>query len=206
MAMGETKTAGITVSAEIIGSSDIILNYSGLPGNLPANYGNTAYLWQSEMIPYNMPPLQAQSIPSNTQAGSVDISNLQLRMVPYIIGYAVGPETGNICSWVSIAADGANSTFETSLQLVEVTPQLLAVRYVTPDGNQPALYGQSIGLWQGPYASYTQPPIASVSVLNNMSQGSLVLQAMIMVGMTYTVGYFMGQKPTTLAASCTFTT
>jgi hypothetical protein len=39
-----------------------------------------------------------------------------------------------------------------------------------------------------------------------MSQGSLALQAMIMRGMTYSVGYFMGQKPTTLAASCTFTT
>jgi hypothetical protein len=206
MALSETKTAGTTVSAQIVGSSDIILNYSGLPGNLPAAYGNTAYLWQSKWIPYDYPPLQEQAIPTNTQAGSVDIGNLQLQRLPYIVGYAVGPETSSICSWVSIAADDTSSTFQTSLQLVEVTAQLVAVRYETPDGNQPALYAQSIGLWQGPYASYTQPPIASISVPTNMSQGSLVLRAPILTGTIYTLGYLMGQKPTTLAASCTFNT
>ncbi|HEV7600345.1 MAG TPA: hypothetical protein VGO49_08800 [Bradyrhizobium sp.] len=96
--MNETKTAGITVNAKIVGSNDIILNYNSLNGNLPASYGNPAYLRQSEWIPYNMPPLRAQSIPSNTQAGSVDIGNLQIQRVPYIIGYAVGPEIANICS------------------------------------------------------------------------------------------------------------
>src|SRR5437660_7706562 len=105
MAMSITKTAVTMVSARIVGSSDIILNYDCLTGNQPANYGNIAYLWQSEWIPYNMPPLQQQAIPSNTQSGSVNIGNLQLQRVPYIIGYAVGPKTANICSWVSIAAD-----------------------------------------------------------------------------------------------------
>jgi hypothetical protein len=206
MALNATNTAVTTVSAQIVGSSDIILYYNGLPGNQPANYGNTAYLWQSERIPYNIPPLQQQAILTDTQSGSVGIGNLQLQRVPYIIGYAVGPETANICSWVSIAADRTSSTFETSLEVIDVTSQLVAVRYATPDGNQPALSGQSISLWMGPYASYTQPPRASVQVANNPAKGTLVLQAMIMVGTTYTVGYLMGQKPTTLAASCTFTT
>jgi hypothetical protein len=125
-------------------------------------------------------------------------------MQPYTIGYAVGPEVTNICSWVSIAPNGSTSTFQTSVQVVNVSRQMVVVQYETPAGNQPPVYRQWIGLWQGPEPSYTIPPIASVAVARNHSRGSIELQAMIVPGMTYSVGYFMGQPQTTLAASCTF--
>jgi hypothetical protein len=111
-----------------VGSSIMILKHSCLLGNQPNSYGNTAFLWQAPFIPYGMPPLATQAIPGNVQNGSVAISNLQLQMVPYIVGYAVGPAVENICSSVSIAADGSTSAFQTSIKVVEVTAQMVAVQ------------------------------------------------------------------------------
>jgi hypothetical protein len=177
-----------------------------MPGNQPADYGNTAFLWgEPEIVPYGTPPLAAQPIPTNLENGVVDLGNLQLQERTYTVGYAVGPEVKNTCSWVSIAIDGTTSTFQTSVQVVYVAQQMVAVQYETPAGNQPPVYGQWIGLWEGPSASHTIPPVASVQIAGNFSRGTIELEALIIVGSTYSVGYFMGQKQTTLAASCTFT-
>jgi hypothetical protein len=154
MATNETATGGTTVSAQMLGNGAILLlTYSGMPGNHPAVYGNTAFLWQTMGlggIPYNTAPLQTQQIPTNTQAGDIAFKNLPVRKQPYIIGYSVGLEIANICSSVSIAADGATSAFQTSVHVLNVTSQMVSVAYNTPPGNLPVRAGQWIGLWQGP--------------------------------------------------------
>jgi hypothetical protein len=206
MATNQT-TAGTTVSAEAVSANNILLKFAGMPGNQPASYSNTVFLWQEpQIIPYAMPPLASQVIPTNNENGEVVLANLQLQMQPYTVGYAVGPEVTNVCSWVSIAPDGATTTFQTSLQVVAVSLQMVVVQYETPAGCQPGVYGHWIGLWQGPSASHTIPPIASVQIGANNSQGNIALEVPnVLPGKTYSVGYFMGQKQTTLAASCTFT-
>jgi hypothetical protein len=206
MATNETA-AGTTVSAQLLGNGDILLKYSGMPGNHPGAFGNMAFLWQFGLkgIPYGTAPLQAQPIQNNTQAGEILFKTLPVQKQPYIIGYAVGLAVATVCSSVSIAADGTTSAFQTSVNVLNGTSQMVSVAYNTPPGNQPERSGQWIGLWQGPAPSYTTPPVASVQINSNNSAGSIALQATILAGATYSLGYFMAKGQTTLAASCTFT-
>jgi hypothetical protein len=205
MAMSETTTAGTTVGAEIAGSSDIILKYNGMRGNQPASYGNTAFLWQEpQIIPYSMPPMAAQPIPTNAENGAVLLKQPAARDAAVhhrICRRARGYEhlfVGIDCpQWLDLDVPD----FGSGGQRLPAN----GGRSIRNAGRKPApVYRQWIGLWQGPEPSYTIPPIASVAVASNHSRGSIELQAMIVPGMTYSVGYFMGQPQTTLAASCTF--
>ncbi|HEV7878565.1 hypothetical protein [Bradyrhizobium sp.] len=207
MAVDQTTTAGTSVTAVAVTANNLLLEFVGMPGNQPASYDNTVFLWQEpQIIPYAMPPLASQAIPINAESGTVDIGNLELVMQPYTAGYAVGPEVTNVCSWVSIAPDGTvTTTFQTSLQLFSLSAQMVSVQYETPAGCQPRAYGHWIGFWEGPSASHIIPPIASVQIAANNSRGNITLEVPnLLSGKACSVGYFMGQKQTTLAASCTF--
>jgi len=210
LSLATTASAGTTVNAFAVAGTDIILSYNTLSGNQPSTYANTAFLWQNpNAIPYNQAPLASQAVPTNTQSGSMDFGGLQIQSAAYTIGYATGPNVTNICSWVSIpASTGPNTTFQSSIWTTPdgVKPDVVLVYYDTPVGNQPQTSGQWIGIWQGTIPSYTIAPLAKVLITNNNSTSQVPLIVTLLRGTSYCLGYFMGTKQTTLAASYYFQT
>jgi hypothetical protein len=210
LSLTSTSSVGTTVSAAAISGTDILLSYLTMPGNQPSTYANTAFIWQSDSsIPYNTAPLSSQSVPTNTQNGSMDFGGLAVQSKAYTIGYAVGPNVSNICSWVSIpAGTGPNTTFQSSVWTTPdgILPDIVLVHYDTPVGNQPQTNSQWIGIWQGSAPSYTTAPLAKVAINNNNATSQIGLPVTLLRSTTYCLGYFMGQKQTTLASSFVFST
>jgi hypothetical protein len=193
-----------------VGPSLIVYSYNTLSGNQPSTYGNTAFLWQNgPFLPYNQTPLASQPVSGNSQSGSVNFSNLQIQNKDYIVGYSVGPNVQNICSWAYIPPGGSpgNSlAFQTMISMASIATDGVVVNYETPDGNAPQSGSQWIGIWQGPVASYTTPALAQANVSSNVSAGQVPIPVTLLRGTQYTVAYFMGAKQTMMAATCSFTT
>lgn len=211
LSMVSTAGIGTTVTAPSVTGTQIQLAYNTMPGNQPSTYSNTVFIWQSgAAIPYNQKPLGSQPVPTNTQSGSMTFKDLQVQTKDYIIGYAVGSDPGNICAWVYIppVGGGDNQTFQTMLSVPAggIQPDTVLVTYSTPAGNTPQSNSQSIAIWQGTIASFTAAPLAQVSCSTNNSQDQIGLPVTLLRGTTYTLGYLMGKKQTTLAAAFTFST
>ncbi|HEV7881028.1 hypothetical protein [Bradyrhizobium sp.] len=205
-----TSSVGTSVNAHAVGNTIILLSYNTMPGNQPSSYSNTAFIWQgSGAIPYNQNPLSSTPVSGNTQSGSTPFSGLEVQTKDYIIGYAVGPNVSNICSWVSIpAGSGTPTTYQTSVWTTPdgVLPDVVLVYYDTPVGNQPQTNNQWIGIWQGAAPSYTVAPLAQTPVGNNNATGQVALSVTLLRGTTYSLAYFTGQKQTTMASSFLFST
>ncbi|HEY6327915.1 MAG TPA: hypothetical protein VI756_01165 [Blastocatellia bacterium] len=203
----------------------VVLGFNTLPGNMPNTYGNFAALWQGTgEIPWSAQPLAIQPIATNTPSGTIAFTGLDLHGNAYVLGYSVGPtktggeaqKYGNICSTVSIPPGGGpTQDFQTSLALLYVGPDQVLVRFSTPGGYRPAANRNWLGLWQGMEASYSQRPQYSTPITADSNFGTGTFSgAQILVGTTYTIGYFMsgwigaGQanEQTALACSITFTT
>jgi hypothetical protein len=210
LSLVSTNSTGTTVNAQAISGTDILLSYNTMPGNQPSSYSNTAFIWQaSGAIPYNQAPLSSQAVSTNTQNGSMDFSDLEVQAKAYVIGYAVGSNVANICSWVSIPpGTGSTTTYQSSVWTTPdgVLPDVVLVHYDTPVGNQPQTNSQWIGIWQGAAPSYTTPPLAQTPVGNNNATGQVGLAVTLLRGTTYSLAYFMGQKQTTMASSYVFST
>ena len=195
-----------TMSADSIG-----LSYDTMPGNSPEEYKNFVALWQNQIqIPWNLAPLNRWPIPSNSQSGSMMADNLALTVNSYILGYAVGPEIGNICSTAFIPAGtfdpGKVILFQTSVSIVYISSTGVVVHYETPPGYEPGKNKNWIGIWIGSIVPYGEPPMKKVEVSGNTSVGDLAIDGiMLKRGTTYSVGYFTGPDQTNLAASVTFT-
>ena len=205
-----SASAGTTVTAPSVTGTSILLAYNTLPGNQPSIYSNTVFIWQNpDGIPYNQTPLSSQAVPGNSQSGSMNFSDLQVQAKAYTIGYATGPTVSSICSWVSVPAGmGPNTTFQTSITVrpESIQPDIVLVNYDTPVGNQPQTAGQWIAIWQGSAPSYTVAPLAKVLINNNNATSQIGLPVTLLRGTAYCIGYFMGAKQTTLAASFNFST
>jgi hypothetical protein len=202
---------GTTVNATAISGTQILLSYNTMPGNQPSTYSNTAFIWQSgPTIPYNQKPAGSQPVPTNTQSGSMVFKDLQISTKDYIIGYAVGSDPGNICSWVYIppVGGGDNQTFQTSVSVPAggILPDVVLVMYQTPAGNQPQSNSQWVGIWQGSVASFTVAPLAQIACSTNNAVDQIGLPVTLLRSTTYTIGFMMGKKQTTLAAAFTFST
>ncbi|MFC6296597.1 hypothetical protein GNF76_08245 [Pseudomonas sp. CCM 7893] len=205
-----STSTGTTVDAPSVTGTDIIVVYNTMPGNQPSTCSNTVFLYQADAaIPYNQKPQASQAVPTNSQSGSMDFSGLQVQNKPYIIGYATGPDVTQICSWVLVPAGmGPNTTFQTSISVPPggIQPDVVLVSYDTPVGNQPQSAGQWLGIWQGSAPSYTVTPLSKVAIGNNNATSQIGLPVTLLRGTSYCIGYFMGPKQTTLAASFNFST
>jgi hypothetical protein len=219
-----SSTTQLVVTSAV--ADQISVAYNTMPGNQPNTYGNYVAIWQnSDSIPWNTDPLQTQQIVSNTQAGDMIFSGLNITVNSYIIGYGVGPQLtgtgvqkqGNICSTVFVPAvgGGAPTQFLPSIQVLSIGANSVAVSFNLPSGILPQSNGAWIGLWRAEQASYNNPPVAANSIQVNAGQGSGFINGVtIGRGLTYTIGLFMSgwgggsspnnQKP--LACSVTFMT
>jgi hypothetical protein len=211
LSMVSTAGIGTTVNAQAISGTQILLSYNTMPGNQPSTYSDTVFIWQSgPTIPYNQKPLGSQAVPTNTQSGSMVFKDLQIQTKDYIIGYAVGADPTNICSWAYIppVGGGQAQTFQTSLSVPAggIQPDVVLVMYDTPAGNQPQSNSQWVGIWQGSIASFTAAPLAQITCSTNNSQDQIGLPVTLLRSTSYTLGFLMGKKQTTLAAAFTFST
>jgi hypothetical protein len=210
LSLATTSGSGTTITVAYVGPTILLYNYNTLPSNQPTSYGNTVFLWQSPPpIPWNQVPLASQPVSGNTQAGSVNFTNLQIQSKDYIAGYAVGPNIQQICSWAWIPASGASSvTFQTNIVVLAFSTDSAVVQYTVPDGSQPQANQHWVGIFQGPYASYTDSSliVAKANVSSNVSTGTVPLSGTFLRGTQYTVAYFCGSKQTAMAAIATFTT
>jgi hypothetical protein len=201
--------ATTTVLVSGVSSNTISANYSTLLGNQPSTYGNTAFLWQSgNSIPFNQTPLATYSIPGNTEDGSFGFSGLTIQSKSYILGYAVGPDISQICATCYIPASGSDfQTFQTMLDVSNVSTDSATVNYQTPAGYSPQTNANYIGLWEGSVASYTILPLIKQNITSNSSTGSVVINNFqFKRSTTYTLAYFMGAKQVYMAATYTFST
>ena len=179
-----------------------------MSGNQPSTFGNTAFLWQNgPYIPYNQAALASQPVSGDSSQGSVNFTGLQIQSKDYIVGYAVGPNVGNICSWAYIPPSGTpTATFQTNISMASVALDTVVVNYDVPDGANPQTSAHWIGIFAGPVASFTAKPLAQAKVASDVSQGQVPIPCTLTRGTTYTVAYFMGAKQTMMAATVTFTT
>ncbi len=208
--------ASQTIAVQIVDvtGNTITFEFETLPGNTPNTYGNWVGLWpNTNVIPWKTAAQASAVIPTDTRDGDSTLTNLVLGDVSYMLGYAVGPEAavgqknGCICSTAFIPAAGSDYVyFQTTMTLGKVTPSSVAVQYTAPAGNTPAANGSWIGLWRGSQASYINPPEAQTGISDNASAGTAIIQGVTLQrGETYTLGYFMSQAQTTLAAILSFT-
>lgn len=199
--------AGTEISVIQVNATDILLSYNTLPGNQPSSNANTVFIWQnSASIPYSIAPLASQAVPGNSQSGSMVFGNLTIQTKGYIIGYAVGPNVSNICSWAFVPAQGDGiQTFQTSISVVP-SPDAVLVNFTTPDGNRPQANQHYVAIWQGSVVPYGVAPLAKANIGSDAAEGSQALPCTLMRKTTYTVGYFAGPKQSMLAATFTFTT
>lgn len=184
----------------------VTLSYDTLPGNQPATYQNFVGVWDSENVGYDQPPIARQNIATNTQSGTVFIDNLNPANVPYIFGYAVGPDVDAVCATTFIAPGQPPVNFSSSLMLLQVTADRITVHYDFPSGFVPGVVGSSVVVWKGPVPLYNQPPMAKTPLATSSGSGTAAVNVNVLFGASYTVGLLMTLSPTSLAASITFST
>ncbi|CAM3224102.1 hypothetical protein [Burkholderia ubonensis] len=219
---GTTNQTVITLAGSPTGTT-IPVAYNTMPGNQPAEYGNTLFIWQAgNAVPWNSPPEGKQSISSNSQDGSDTFRDLSVTTLSYIIGYAVGPDKTQVCASVFVPAVGGSDAAQIQKAIdialaqgnqasvaVQAFPGATSVQvnYTTLDGYPPGANNNWVGIWErGTVPLSGADPIQKVSITSNSSTGSTGFSNIrLLRGHTYSVGYFMGPKQTMLAASYTFT-
>jgi len=219
---GNINQTVITLDGSPTGTT-IPVAYDTMPGNQPAEFGNTLFLWQAgNDIPWEQEPLKAQSVSSNTQDGSDVFFDLQVTTRSYIVGYAVGPEKTQVCASVFIPAVGEGdhkllrSRIEAAVAAGNQNSVIVAahagtssvqVQYTTLSGYAPADNKNWVGIWErGTVPLIGASPLATTNITSNSPTGSVGINNIpLLRGHTYSVGYFMGQAQTMLAASYTFT-
>ncbi len=89
--------------------------------------------------------------------------------------------------------------------MLTITADAIVAQYATPAGYDPGTNHNWIGLWPGATVPYGTPPQARTQISSSASTGTAVMKGVqILRDMTYSLGYFMSEAQTTLAATLTF--
>jgi hypothetical protein len=214
-AAAQSSTTQLQVPEGGITPTQIVFQYATPPGNQPATYGNTVFLWQTSgaVVPIGVTPLASARIAGNQPNGS-GVVNARLMALPYLLAYATGPRVENVCAVVLIPVSGPTQGQAPAITVEAFGATWLTYGYSLPAGTQPASDGHWVGIWRGQASGlYSVPPLAFVPVAQDMSTGQGVIDGLaLLVGSQYTLGYFAGgydataPSQTALACSYTFTT
>lgn len=198
-----------SVAVTYVDGENVTIAYSGLPGNQPATYQNFIAIWESSVIPWTVPPLVQVPITTNAEQGSVSINGLTITRNAYTVGYAVGPDIGNICCSALIAAGGRLSApTQVSISLNYVGTDMLSIYYQTLAGYLPQQYNNWVGLWKGYASPYNaDTPLSTATINSNSSEGTVTMvNVPLQANTNYTLIYFVGQERTMAAAILNFNT
>ena len=193
--VGSPNLQTCSLIIESLSADTISVKYATLDGNQPETYNNHVMIWESSVIPWSVPPITSELVPSNGQNGSFVMGGFVLNANEYIVGYAVGEDVSEIVT-TALIAPGAQLVPATTvyISLSSISETALTVNYFTLYGYLPQYYGNWIGLWEG-YASpyFAVKPLATAKVLSNSNQGQVTMNNLkLQPGQVYTLVYFMG--------------
>jgi hypothetical protein len=199
----------VTISIPAYSPNAIVVAYQTLPANTPQKNKNYVAVWESTMIPWTEAPIATATIPSDSQMGSVPITNLAVQQRAYIVGYAVGPKINDMCASATLFVGGQTGPTEScSIGLTYVSDDTLLIQYQTLDGYQPQTQNNWLGLYAGvisPY--YATPTLATLDIPSNTSQGNVSMSNLgLSIQSPYTLVYYMGATNAEAAAILTFRT
>jgi hypothetical protein len=215
-------TSNITaIAIASIMPDTLIVNYTGLPGNMPGAYGNfiTVFNSPAPQFPFGAgAPIATAQVTGNT-TGSIALQGNFQAGTSYIAGYAAGPKTtggaaqpyANVCATAFIPGSGGDAVTAVSTHSLNyLSSNMIVCRYDVLPGLTPGANGAWAGLWMGNMPSYSTPPQSSVPVNDSSSSGSIVFNNLaIMRGALYSIAFFMsgweagGKGSVQTAMACT---
>jgi hypothetical protein len=199
----EQKLYHCTISIDSSTADTLEIVYNSLPANQPKTFKNFVAVWEATMIPWNEEPLKKIYIENDSERGSLSINGLIITNNGYIVGYGVGPDITTICcSAVLKPIESLQIVFPTnvSIEIIELTMNMLKIKYNTLPGYLPKKYGNWIGVWKGFASPYNEPddPIASTQINSNSTEGNVILNNINLESdSNYSIIYFMGKEITT---------
>lgn len=190
-------------------TEQVIIQYMTLPGNLPNSYGNAMAIWQASQLPYDQAPVLSSPIQSNSTDGTQSFAGNLDKNLTYVVGYSTSAATTTVCSTLTFypgRTDG--EAFSTQIHPVYVGADSITVGFQTPTGNLPATNGNWVGIWGGDTPIYDgSGMLAKTKVAADDSQGTVAINGIpLLRSMIYTVGYFIGESNSDLAATFTMNT
>lgn len=201
VALGTPELSLTSIGVKAFGGDFAALSYTTLPANLPYTYQNTIYLWKGTAIPWGLPPPSppyAKLIPTDSQIGTVTMSNIAIAASSYIFGYAVGADPSLICASVILDAGGlVNSAMSVTIGVRFIGTDSVTVRYQVLNGYLPETAGNWIGLWRGRVSPYRSGKIAGSARVPDYTEGTVTIEAPIAIDTTYSLIYYMANPDLT---------
>ncbi len=166
----------VTVNITAVTGNEVVLQFDTPKGNLPGDYDNIVYIWQSSnQVPWSSVPLAAQPVTVNTSSGTAVLGDLDVLNLSYIVGYAVGPDAQtswtqypNVVATAFLPVLGDTSSYDDTTQIGEIFRPIVEVATHSatslvagislPSGFNPGASGTYVGIWEGETASYTETP------------------------------------------------
>jgi hypothetical protein len=191
----------------------IAIQYTTFDTNKPKTYGNTLYVWQASgpVIPWGLPFTASTPIDTDQYLAPQRLNFPYQVSLGYIVGYAVAPDPNAIVDSLFIPPNNApTESTPVTIGLGSYGNQYVQSNYSTLDKYNPSANKNWVGIWNGPRAGYDGIPLAKADVPFPNTAGSVTIMGTnILIGATYTIGYFMAALPpgkTALAAQYTFNT
>jgi hypothetical protein len=209
IALGSPTLAQCSISVDEVDGDQVVVSYTGLPGNQPHSYGDFVGVWSGSMISPGIAPIGRASVPTDNESGSVVVEGLTIAASSYTAGYAVGGALTDVCACQLIGAGGQlGPPRAIGVSLNTVTADVVSVHYETLPGFTPQTAGSWIGLWRGEIDPYVpgSTEVVSRTIPSDVNEGDLALATPIAINSVYTLVFYMGAETTTAAASLTFNT
>jgi hypothetical protein len=189
------------------------VQYTTFDTNKPKTYGNTLYVWGASgpIIPWGQPPVASTPIDKDQYQSTQRLKFDYQVSLGYIIGYATASDANAICASVFIPPGGEDQdSLDLTISLATFANNYVKINYKGLADYKPSANKNWIGLWNQPRAGYDGNPIAKADVPHPNSSGSAtIVGTKILIGATYTVGYYMAPLlpgKASLAAQTTFNT
>ncbi len=214
--MTANDSSSVTIAIQGVPTAQgAIVNYITPPANQPKTYGNHIYVWQTTNNEVPWPKAPDGDTAVNTDSStSTQLVGFDFEEKGYIMGYAVAPTKTAVCSTIYMPAGKQDDPSawlysKLGLEVVYKGTNLVQVKYTGLPAYQPATNKNWIGIWQGGMVPYAGEPMKAVNIANDNPSGYAIIDNIkLLIGTTYTLGYFMVPSATgrtSLAASATFT-
>lgn len=189
------------------------VQYTTFDTNKPKTYGNTLYVWEASgpIIPWGQPVVAATPIDKDQYHSTQRLRFDYQVNLGYVIGYATASDPNAICASVFIPPGGEEQeSLDLTISLGSYGNNYVKIGYKGLADYNPVVNKNWIGLWNQPRAGYDGNPIAKADVpFPNASGSATIVGTKIVIGATYTVGYYMAALApgkSSLAAQVTFNT
>ncbi|SNR54814.1 hypothetical protein [Puniceibacterium sediminis] len=205
----------VTLSLFSKGPTGINVNYTTFSNNMPKTFANHIFVWESAgpVVPWQKIDsfVKDQPITQDSYKGLQEVKFAYEVGKSYIVGYAVTPDPSSTMATLFLPADNA-PTDSTSVQLTmgSLITGGVQLKFSGLSQYNPSANDNWVAIWDGEAALYKGAPKCKAAITSPTSSGTVVVPCPLLIGSTYTAGYYMapakGDQATSLAAEVTFTT